>query len=221
MDRRACGRGYLVAALALACACGPAESEANAPPPLPGFEYTAEVGLRQRHRSAREAYTVAASLPSVDFATLRGAMLGAEDAVIVDPHLGSFANRRVRIHGYALPLRETRDAVRFVLQEIPYTGAGEDLFPPPNGQILVLLDPAQSFDYTDAPLWVEGYLRFGLFPTFADDAVALFALESARVQVLPAPDLDIPLFVVPPEGYHPRPDLELFPGGGTRTTEAK
>ena len=121
--------------------------------------------------------------------------------------------QRVRVRGYALPLVETRDAVRFVLQRIPYVGGTLEVFPPPNGQILVILRADHDFDFTDAPLVVEGNLHLGVFPSFADDEPALFALEDALVEELPPDSMTIPAVRRHmPEDYRPRSDLELFPG---------
>ena len=81
--------------------------------------------------------------------------------------------------------------------------------PAPNRHVFVRMAEGARFDFTDAPLWVEGVLRLGRFETFEAGKVAIYALDEARYEALPPERMDLPVFVPPhthdehPEGHRP------------------
>lgn len=195
----------IVLGLALACsrpvpdgAAGTGDGDGGAPRPttplavardlgwaLQGYTPTWLTARDQAADAAARRHAVSRDLPAVEFGALRRVVLGPDGAAVVAEDIRALEGRRVRIEGRALPLDELADAPRFVLHDAPFVRCVHVATPATNRQVLVELAEGVTFDFTDAPLMVEGVLRVGRFETFAEGDVALYALEDARVEVLP------------------------------------
>lgn len=179
---------------------------------LEGFGDTERLGVAQRAEEEASRYVVPKELPEVSIRELAAVMIGDDGQPLVPPALRLLDGQRVRLKGYALPLGELADADAFVLQEEPFIRCVHFLRPSTNRQVLVRLAAGTSFDFTDAPVWVEGVLRSGRYDTFADGDVAVWALDGGRFEVLPPERMDLPIHVPHDHGHevHLRP----APGDG-------
>jgi hypothetical protein len=165
---------------------------------LQGYERTEGAAARQEEQ--RRAHEVSQELPELDFHDLQFGMLGHGERPVVSRKIASLEGARVRIRGYALTIEELAAAGTFVLHAHEYVDCLNELRPSVNAQVRVDLARGLRFDFTDSPLWVEGTLALGRFPTFADTEVALYALHDARYQELSPDDMLLPVLVPHPTG---------------------
>lgn len=166
------------------------------PPALRDLRYVLEGFVPTRLAGCEDepAPVVDPSLPVLDFDKLARVVEDGREAWSLHRLLG----KRVRAKGYARPLYELQDASSFVLQEAPLVSCLDPNPPPANRAFVVRLAEGQTFDYTDAPLWVEGTLRIGRFEASGEGDQALFALDGARYEELPAESMVLPVRVAPP-----------------------
>lgn len=194
------------AALAVVLAAGPGCGRGGAPAPrgarspspaelardlgwvVQGYRPTRLVAAAQASAEGARQHHVPRELPALDFPTLRRVMLGPDQVPLVADDVRAREGQRVRIEGRALPLDELTAARSFVLHDLPFVRCVHVATPATNRHILVRLAEGVTFDFTDAPLMVEGVLRVGRFATFAEGDVALYALDDAHVEVLPVSD---------------------------------
>lgn len=213
--RRRGGRAALLAAGLTLFVVGPGcagQEGGRTPGTTPdGYTSTAWAASVQALHAGLTTYRVSPALPELRFSELAAAMLTDEGAVRVSERVRAAGGTRVRLRGFALPLGEWARADRFVLHDEPFVRCVHVHLPAANRNVLVRLEEGVRFDFTDAPLWVEGTLRIGRFETFREGQISLFALEGARFEVLPPDRMDLPVLV--PRATHPEAHLHPDPGG--------
>lgn len=148
------------------------------------------IAAKKAREKEAHRYTVPRDLPAVDFASLRRVMLSDGEPVVPE-NIRALEGKRVRLRGWALPLRELAGARSFVLHDLPFVRCVHVATPATNRQVLVELAEGATFDFTDAPLMVEGVLELGRFETFEAGDIALYALRDARVEALPLTKKDM------------------------------